>query len=75
MSAAHCTCLPAAIAERTVHVIGAPRLTELYAAALALQSHAARQLDGMAASLAGLTRVHQHLSRRLNPMQSEPSLG
>jgi 2-dehydro-3-deoxygalactonokinase len=51
------------IAERTVHVIGAPRLTELYATALALRSHAARQLDGMSASLAGLTRVHQHLSR------------
>jgi len=51
------------VTERTVHVIGAPRLTQLYATALALRSHAARQLDGMAASLAGLTRVHQHLSQ------------
>jgi 2-dehydro-3-deoxygalactonokinase len=51
------------IAERTVHVIGAPRLTHLYATALASASHAARQLDGMAVSLAGLTRVRQHLSR------------
>jgi len=51
------------IAQRSVHVIGAPRLTRLYAPALALRSHAARELDGMAASLAGLTRVHQHLSQ------------
>jgi 2-dehydro-3-deoxygalactonokinase len=51
------------VTERTVHVIGAPRLTQLYAAALASRSHAARQLDGMNASLAGLTRVHQHLSQ------------
>jgi len=51
------------IAERTVHVIGTPRLTQLYATALALWSHAANQLDGMAVSLAGLTRVHQHLSQ------------
>jgi len=46
--------------EQTVHLIGAPRLTQLYAAALELRSHTARRLDGAAASLAGLTRVHQH---------------
>jgi 2-dehydro-3-deoxygalactonokinase len=51
------------VTEHTVHVIGAPPLTQLYAAALALRSHAARQVDGMSASLAGLTRVHQHLSQ------------
>lgn len=51
------------IGERTVHMIGAPRLTQLYAGALASRSHLARQLDGMAASLAGLTRVHQHLAQ------------
>ncbi len=51
------------IVERTVHLIGAPRLTQLYATALALRSHTAQQLDGMAMSLAGLTRVHQHLSQ------------
>jgi 2-dehydro-3-deoxygalactonokinase len=50
-------------AERTVHVIGAPHLTRLYAPALAFWSHAAREVDGMAASLTGLTRVHQHLSQ------------
>jgi 2-dehydro-3-deoxygalactonokinase len=51
------------VMDRTVHVIGIPRLTQLYATALAMRSHAARQLDGMAASLAGLTCMHQHLSR------------
>jgi 2-dehydro-3-deoxygalactonokinase len=51
------------IAERTVHVIGAHRLTQLYATALALRSHTPRQLDGAAASLAGLKHVHQHLSQ------------
>jgi 2-dehydro-3-deoxygalactonokinase len=45
-----------------VHLIGAPRLTQLYAAALKVRSHAARQLDGAAAALAGLARVHQIIS-------------
>jgi 2-dehydro-3-deoxygalactonokinase len=51
--------------EPTVHLIGAPRLTQLYARALSCQSFGATELDGAAASLAGLTRVHQHLSPRL----------
>src|SRR5882757_6132371 len=51
--------------ERTVHLIGAPRLTQLYARALSYQSFGATELDGAAASLAGLARVHQHLSPRL----------
>jgi 2-dehydro-3-deoxygalactonokinase len=48
------------LAERSVYLIGAPGLTGLYAAALEANSCDARQLDGTAASLAGLTRVHQH---------------
>lgn len=49
---------------RTVHLIGAPSLTELYARALAGHSYAARQLDGADAALAGLTQVHQQLTAR-----------
>jgi 2-dehydro-3-deoxygalactonokinase len=45
---------------RSVYLIGAPALTGLYVAALEHESCAARQLDGAAASLAGLIRVHQH---------------
>ena len=50
------------IGRGTVHLIGSTRLTELYAAALKVRSHAARQLDGAAAALAGLARVHQIIS-------------
>jgi 2-dehydro-3-deoxygalactonokinase len=50
------------IAEVPVYLIGAPRLTQLYAAALSHQSYGARHLDGAAASLAGLTRVHQYIA-------------
>ena len=49
------------LAERSVRLIGAPVLTALYATALEEQSCAARQLDGDAASLAGLIRIHQHI--------------
>jgi 2-dehydro-3-deoxygalactonokinase len=52
-------------AERNVHLIGAPRLTQLYAAALTLQSYDARQLDGTSASLAGLTRAQRQLSAQV----------
>ena len=51
------------LAQRTVHVIGAPHLTGLYASALALRSHTAHEFDGTAVSLAGLTRVQRHLSQ------------
>jgi 2-dehydro-3-deoxygalactonokinase len=52
-------------AETTVYLIGAPQLTQLYAAALRHHSRGAQQLDGAAASLAGLTRVHQYLASRV----------
>jgi 2-dehydro-3-deoxygalactonokinase len=53
------------IAERTVCVIGAPRLTELYAIALRHRACGARQLDGASAVLAGLTRVHRQISSQV----------
>ena len=43
--------------EHHVVLIGAPRLAQLYACALAAKSHDTRPLDGGAASLAGLTRI------------------
>jgi 2-dehydro-3-deoxygalactonokinase len=49
-----------AIAEGTV-LIGAPRLTQLYASALSQYGQDAQRLDGAHASLAGLTRVHHFL--------------
>jgi 2-dehydro-3-deoxygalactonokinase len=52
------------ISERTVHVIGVPALTQLYASALSHHGHGAKSLDGAQASLAGLTRVHQFLASR-----------
>jgi len=45
-------------AKAPIYLIGEPRLTALYAAALSHQSWGAQQLDGAAASLAGLIRVH-----------------
>jgi 2-dehydro-3-deoxygalactonokinase len=53
------------MAERTVCLIGAPRLTRLYATALSFQSCGAQQLDGDAASLAGLTCVYRRLSSQV----------
>jgi 2-dehydro-3-deoxygalactonokinase len=48
-----------------VYLIGEPRLTKLYAAALQHQSCDAQQLDGAAASLAGLKHIHQYLASRI----------
>jgi 2-dehydro-3-deoxygalactonokinase len=48
--------------KTSVNLIGEPRLTQLYASALLQHSFAAQQFEGAAASLAGLTRVHQHLA-------------
>jgi 2-dehydro-3-deoxygalactonokinase len=48
-----------------VYLIGEPQLTQLYAAALLQQSCDAQQFDGAAASLAGLTRVHQYIASRV----------
>jgi 2-dehydro-3-deoxygalactonokinase len=53
------------IAEAGVCLIGEPQLTQLYAAALLQQSRGAQQVDGAAASLAGLERVHQYLTTRV----------
>jgi 2-dehydro-3-deoxygalactonokinase len=47
------------LAVRSVCLIGAPAVTGLYASALEHESCAARQLDGAAAALAGLIRIHQ----------------
>ena len=46
----------------SVHLIGEPQLTQLYAAALRLKACDARQLDGAAAALSGLKRVHQYIA-------------
>jgi 2-dehydro-3-deoxygalactonokinase len=52
-------------ARTTVHLIGEPQLTQLYATALQLKSCDAQQCDGAAAALAGLTRVHQYIASRV----------
>ena len=52
-------------AKPPVYLIGEPRLTQLYAAALQHRSCGAQQLDGAAASLAGLTRAHQCIAARV----------
>jgi 2-dehydro-3-deoxygalactonokinase len=49
-------------AKTTVSLIGEPQLTQLYTAALLQQPCDARQFDGAAAALAGLTRVHQYIA-------------
>jgi 2-dehydro-3-deoxygalactonokinase len=53
------------LAARSVCVIGAPAVTRLYASALEHESCAALELDGAAAALAGLIRIHQHSSSRV----------
>ena len=52
-------------ANTSVHLIGEPQLTQLYAAALQLKASDAQQLDGAATSLAGLKRVHQYIASRV----------
>jgi 2-dehydro-3-deoxygalactonokinase len=52
-------------AKTSVYLIGEPQLTRLYAAALQLKASDSRQLDGAAASLAGLKRVRQHIASRV----------
>ena len=54
-------CIP----QRTVRVIGTPLLTQRYATALKVQGYGAAQMDGAAASLAGLTCVHHHLASQV----------
>ena len=52
-------------AKTSVHLIGEPQLTQLYAAALRIRACDAGQLDGAAAALAGLKRVHQYIASRV----------
>jgi 2-keto-3-deoxy-galactonokinase len=47
-----------------VLLIGSPDLTRLYAAGLAAQNYRSRQIDGTAASPAGLALVHRQLTQR-----------
>src|ERR1700676_249538 len=54
-------------ARSTVRVIGATRLTELYARALVSQDCDATIIDGTLASLNGLVQVHRLLSQRALP--------
>jgi 2-dehydro-3-deoxygalactonokinase len=56
--------------KRTVRLIGAPKLTQAYAAALKAQGFDAVQMDGAAASLAGLLSVHRHLSSQVRARAS-----
>ena len=51
-----------AFAPSTVVLIGAPQLTQLYASACATLGLHTTQIDGAAASLAGLTQIHRRLS-------------
>ena len=47
------------LTTRTVVLIGSPQLTQLYANALSLHGYAALHVEGVAASLAGLSQVHR----------------
>ena len=49
---------------RTVFVIGSAQLTQLYATACAFSNYDTHQVDGVAASLAGLTQVYRQLSKK-----------
>lgn len=53
------------LAARVVYVIGAPDLTRRYAAALGSHGCDTYAVDGAAASLAGLARVHRRLSQQV----------
>jgi 2-dehydro-3-deoxygalactonokinase len=52
-------------AMRTIQVIGARALTNLYEKALAALSRETRSIDGNAAALAGLTHLHRLLGREV----------
>lgn len=47
--------------DGTPHVVGSPRLTSRYGAALARHGSKSVTIDGNAASLAGLTQIQRHL--------------
>jgi 2-dehydro-3-deoxygalactonokinase len=52
------------IGVRSVHLIGAPDLTRLYAIGVATHDCAATSIDGEAAAVAGLTLLHRQLAPR-----------
>ena len=56
--------LSSAGTPRTVFLIGSPQLTQLYASACALSNYDTHQVDGAAASLAGLTQVYRRLVKK-----------
>jgi 2-keto-3-deoxy-galactonokinase len=47
-----------------VHLVGAPKLTQLYAIGLAKHDVAATSTEGEAASVAGLAQLHRQLTCR-----------
>jgi 2-dehydro-3-deoxygalactonokinase len=56
--------LSGAMGDGTVQLIGSPDLTRLYAAGLSSQNCETTQIDGAAASPAGLALVHRQLTQR-----------
>jgi 2-dehydro-3-deoxygalactonokinase len=54
--------MPGAFTDGKVRLVGSPELTALYAAGLAARGHGAQEVDGAAASLAGLRHVHDQLT-------------
>jgi 2-dehydro-3-deoxygalactonokinase len=56
--------LSSSATPRTVFLIGSPQLTQLYATACAFSNYDTHQVDGVAASLAGLTQVYHRLSKK-----------
>jgi 2-dehydro-3-deoxygalactonokinase len=57
--------LPQAIAGHTVHLIGSPELTALYARALEHHGYASARYEGAAAAIAGLVQVYRQLHNRM----------
>jgi 2-dehydro-3-deoxygalactonokinase len=55
---------------RTVDLIGAPQLTQLYATGLEQQRYQASTIDGAAAAVAGLARVRRQLTKGSEPNAS-----
>lgn len=55
--------LSSSVETRLVYVIGSSNLTHLYATALACHGYEASQVEGAAASRAGLAQVHRRLSQ------------
>jgi 2-dehydro-3-deoxygalactonokinase len=56
--------LSSSATPRTVFLVGSPQLTQLYATACVFSNYDTHQVDGAAASLAGLTQVYRRLSKK-----------